>query len=88
LPDGRIRAPGLTHLDELEPLIGIHLPGNAATVAGLVLHTLGRLPVVGDRIVVEGFEIEVEAVMKNAVSSVLLKPRPENESPRQDSEAS
>jgi putative hemolysin len=91
LSDGRIRASGLIRLDELEPLIGTRLPGNTATVAGLVLHTLGRLPVVGDSIVVEGIEIEVEAVMKNAVSSVLLKRRPEseeNEEPRHDLEAS
>jgi CBS domain containing-hemolysin-like protein len=45
-----------------------------------VLHTLGRLPVVGDSIQVDGIGIEVEAVTKNAVSWVLLK-RPESQEP-------
>lgn len=73
LPDGRLRAPGLTRLDELEPLIGIRLLGDAATIGGLVLNTLGRLPIAGDNIVVQGVEIVVESVTKRAVSSVLLK---------------
>jgi CBS domain containing-hemolysin-like protein len=73
LPDGSIRAPGLSRLDELEPLLGTRLPGNASTIAGLVLHSLGRLPIVGDSIQVDGIVIEVEAVTKNTVSSVLLK---------------
>ncbi len=73
LPDGSIRAPGLCRLDELEEFLGARLPGNTATIAGLVLHTLGRLPVVGDTITVGDIRIEVEAVTKNAVSSVLIK---------------
>lgn len=74
LPDGRVRAPGLTRLDALEQLLGTRLIGNAATVGGLVLETLGRFPVVGDRISVDGVEIEVEALTRRAVSSVLLTP--------------
>jgi putative hemolysin len=73
LPDGRVRAPGLTRIDDLAPLLGRRLPGDAATVGGLVMHTLGRLPEVGDRVIVDGFELEVEGVKKRAVTSVLLK---------------
>ncbi len=83
LPDGRIRAPGLTRLDELEPLIGTRLVGDAATIGGLVLSSLGRLPAVGDSVVVQGIKIEVEALIRHSVSSVLLKHQPESQEPVQ-----
>jgi len=83
LPDGRIRAPGLTRLDELEPLIGTRLVGDAATIGGLVLSSLGRLPVVGDSVVVQGIKIEVEALIRHSVASVLLKHQPEPQEPVQ-----
>lgn len=83
LPDGRIRAPGLTRLDELEPLIGTRLVGDAATIGGLVLSSLGRLPAVGDSVVVQGIRIEVEALIRHSVASVLLKHQPESQEPVQ-----
>jgi CBS domain containing-hemolysin-like protein len=81
LSDGRIRAPGLTRLDELELMLGTRLAGSAATVGGLVLHTLGRLPAIGDRIAVDGVQIEVEAMSKRAVASVLVTPPQPSEQP-------
>lgn len=83
LPDGRIHAPGLTRLDELEPLIGTRLSSDATTIGGLVLNTLGRLPVVGDRITVDGIEIEVESLARRAVGSVLLTPGREADEPEE-----
>lgn len=83
LSDGVVRALGLTRLDELEPLIGARLVGDAATIGGLVLNTLGRLPVVGDSVVVQGIEIEVEALSRHAVASVLLKRQPERPEPEE-----
>jgi CBS domain containing-hemolysin-like protein len=76
LADGRIRAPGRTRLDELEPYLGVRLPGEAATIGGLVLHVLGRLPVIGDRVEVDGVAVEVETVSKRAVTGVVLTPPP------------
>lgn len=73
LDDGSIRAPGLTRLDELEPLLGVRLEGDVATIGGLVLNTLGRLPVKGDRLTIQGIEIQVEALSRHAVASVLLR---------------
>ncbi len=83
LPDGRIRAPGLTRLDDLEPLIGTRLVADAATIGGLVLNSLGRLPIVGDSVVVQGIEIEVEALIRHSVASVLLKRQAESQEPVQ-----
>lgn len=87
LPDGRIRASGQTRLDELEPLLAKPLSGDATTIGGLVLHTLGRLPVVGERITVDGFEIEVEAIRRHAVSSVLVRRLPESLPPDEEDDA-
>ncbi len=88
LPDGRIRASGLTRLDELEPLLGRQLTGDVATIGGLVLHTLGRLPVVGDSITVDDVRIEVETLTKNAVATVLLEPPEPSQEPSETPEAS
>jgi CBS domain containing-hemolysin-like protein len=74
LPDGRIRAAGVTRLDELQPLLGVPLRAEVATVGGLVSHVLSRLPVVGDRVELQGMAIEVERVSNRAVTSVLLTP--------------
>lgn len=79
--DGRVQAPGLTRLVELETLLGIRFSGNAATIGGLVLNTLGRLPVVGDRITIDEVEIEVQSLNGRAVKSVLLSPRQEPQEP-------
>ncbi|MDX1884984.1 hemolysin family protein [Mycolicibacterium sp. 120270] len=43
--------PGDLHLDEAQRLLGERLPeGDYETIAGLVMHYLGRLPAVGDRV--------------------------------------
>lgn len=88
LGDGRIRVPGLTRIDDLEALLGVSLPAQAATVGGLVLHLLGRLPEVGDRVTVDGVAIEVERISKRAVTSVLLTPLPEASKRSPEAEAS
>lgn len=72
LPDGSIRAPGLTRLDELEPLLGVRLEGDVATIGGLALNELGRLPQQGDKLLIQGIQIEVESLSRHAVSSVLI----------------
>ncbi len=76
LPDGRLRAPGLTRLDDIEQLINVRLDGNAVTIGGLVLDSLGRLPAVGDRLKIDNIDIEVESVNKRAITSVLLRLEP------------
>lgn len=43
--------PGHMHLDEAQRLLGLQLPGgDFETMAGLLIHNLGRLPEVGDSI--------------------------------------
>jgi putative hemolysin len=71
LPDARlerldehtVRAAGSITIDDLNEELGTHLPQDRArTLAGLVLHSLGRRPVERDAVEVEGVRIEVESL--------------------------
>ena len=74
LPDGRVRLPGLMRLDRAEPWLGVLWQGEASTVGGHVMNTLGHLPTSGERVTIDGVEVEVERVAKNAISSILATP--------------
>ena len=74
LPDGRVRLPGFLRVDEAEPWIGVYLEGEADTVGGRVVEELGHLPAPGERVVVDGVELEVEEVSNHAVASVIATP--------------
>jgi putative hemolysin len=75
LPDGRVRLPGFLRVDEAEPWIGALLEGEADTVGGRVVEELGHLPEPGERVVVDGVELEVEEVTNHAVASLIATPR-------------
>lgn len=79
LPDGRVRLPGFLRVDEAEPWIGAYLDGEADTVGGRITEELGHLPEVGERVTIEGVEMEVEEIANHAIASVLARPRPEDE---------
>lgn len=74
LPDGRVRLPGLLALDGAERWTGVRWEGEAATVGGLVVEVLGRIPAAGDRAVIAGLGVEVERMDGHAVASVLVTP--------------
>ena len=60
LPGGPREVDGLLNLDDFTEVTGLELPeGPYETVAGYVLAELGRLPEVGDEIVVEGRTLTV-----------------------------
>jgi putative hemolysin len=74
LPDGRIRLPGATRLDEAEPWVGRVWAGEATTVGGHVVQHLGHIPVAGERVVIDDVLIEVEQVAHHAIVSLLIVP--------------
>ena len=77
LADGRVRLPGGLLVDEARPWVGAPWEGSSDTVGGLVMETLGRVPSPGDRLTIEGAEVEVEHMERRAVVSLLVKPAPE-----------
>jgi CBS domain containing-hemolysin-like protein len=76
LPDGRVRLPGTVRLDVAAPWIGVLWEADAYTVAGFLMEQLGRLPVQGDKLTVDGVAIEVERMKGRAVESLLVTPAP------------
>jgi putative hemolysin len=74
-PDGSVVLNGAFPIHDLDEL-GIELPeGPYATIAGLILHRLGRLPDQGDQIDVGTWRIVVERVSDRAITQVQLVPR-------------
>ena len=71
--DGTLTLPGRFPVHDLED-VGVELPeGPYATVAGLVLERLGRIPEVpGDVVVVDGWTIEVTGVARHTITEVRL----------------
>ena len=59
--DGTLLVDGLMPIDEFEAAVGVRGldDGGFDTVAGLVLHALGRIPSAGDRVELSGLTLEV-----------------------------
>jgi putative hemolysin len=85
-PDGSLVLPGRFPVHDLED-VGVHgMPeGPYATVAGLVLDVLGRVPEApGDRVTVAGRTVEVLAVDGRAITEVRIGPPPPSASTNGD----
>lgn len=73
---------GLLRPDEVHELTGVRIPDGGQvyeTLAGLILASLGRLPVPGDRVDVGGVQLEVTAMDGRRIDRVALRPAPVDE---------
>ena len=74
--DGGWLADGAADLFSIEQALGcdglIQSAGDFVTVAGLMLHKLGRLPKIGDSIEVSGWKFEAAALERNRIASVRI----------------
>ena len=69
---------GLWNLDDFAEATGLHLPeGPYETVAGYVLAALGRLPVVGDTVAVEGRTLTVLDLDGRRIARISVSAAPE-----------
>ncbi len=69
---------GDMRLHEIERETGVVLPeGPYDTLAGLVMDQLGRIPLVGDRVALEGVDLRVVAMEVRRVVTVELQVRPD-----------
>ena len=79
LADGRVRLPGLLHLDGIAQWTGIPWEGEASTVGGYITEMLGHIPVAGEQTTINGVPVEVECMESHAIVSVLIRPLPSRE---------
>ncbi|HET8938845.1 MAG TPA: hemolysin family protein [Polyangiales bacterium] len=76
LVDGRVKLRGSIRAAAAEPWLGESWEGSAATVGGLIADKLGRLPLAGEQIELNGAQITVLEVSPTAVLSVAVRARP------------
>jgi CBS domain containing-hemolysin-like protein len=76
LPDGRLRIHGQTPLIDVMTLLGVNWASDADTLAGHVMEALGRMPVPGDQVTLDGVRVEVERLKGRVPGTLLVTPRP------------
>ncbi|WP_417292805.1 TerC family protein [Desulfovibrio porci] len=71
-PDGSWRLPGRLSVDAVTAWLGISLPprSTSATLAGLILERLGHIPVVGERLRLQGWELEIIRMDRQRIDEV------------------
>ncbi|MGI5158850.1 hemolysin family protein [Microbispora sp. CA-102843] len=76
-PGASIEVPALLHADEIEERTGFRMPeGPYETLAGLVMARLGRLPVPGDEVEVDGWTLRVDTVLGRRVEQISVTAPP------------
>ncbi|HKU37343.1 MAG TPA: hemolysin family protein [Polyangiales bacterium] len=74
LPDGRVRLPGSLRWDDAEAWLPKRWGGAATTVGGHIVAVLGRLPVEGEELQLDGFSVTVTEMSPTAVRWMVVKP--------------
>lgn len=74
LPDGRVRVRGDMRLEDAARFVGFEWQGSAHTIGGLLMEQLGRVPLSGETVVVDGVEFEAERVRRHSIETVVLEP--------------
>jgi CBS domain containing-hemolysin-like protein len=74
LPDGSLRVPGRTPIDEVSDELGVELPDTQwDTVSGLVFNLLGHVPEEGETVKFQDLELRTERVQGRRIQSVIIK---------------
>jgi putative hemolysin len=72
--DGRVKLRGSMRPDAAEAWLSTRAEASAATLSGLIVSRLGRLPEPGERIEVDGAEVTVLEVSPTAILSLAVRP--------------
>lgn len=73
LPDGSLRVPGRTPIDDVSEELGVELPDTEwDTVGGLVFNLLGHVPEEGETVRFQGLEFHTERVQGRRIVSVRI----------------
>jgi putative hemolysin len=83
LPDGALRVPGGTSIDDVSDELGVELPDTEwDTVGGLVFNLLGHVPEEGECVRFQGLEFRTERVKGRRIVSVYIRPTPDSAAER------
>jgi CBS domain containing-hemolysin-like protein len=75
LPDGAVRVNARMSIDEVNDLVHADLPeGDWDTIAGLMFHLLGHIPVEGETVEVDGHVLRAERVKGRRIGRVRITP--------------
>ena len=77
--DGSIVLDGLIRISEFEEIIGVTVAADHAgveTLGGLVSALLGRVPAIGDRVILGGRTVFVDSLEGLRIATVRVMPRP------------
>lgn len=79
--DGSWALPGLLRPDELTEVTGLTVPddGPYETLGGLVMAALGRVPQLGDEVVVDGVRLRVEQMQGRRVERLVVQAAPDED---------
>jgi CBS domain containing-hemolysin-like protein len=69
--DGQMRLPGSMTVVDAAAALDATLETDATTVSGYVTEALGRLPMPGDTVTIDGYSFRVERVADRAIESVM-----------------
>jgi len=69
--DGQMRLPGSMTVVDAAAALDTALETDATTIGGYVTEALGRLPVPGDTVTIDGYSYRVERVADRAIESVI-----------------
>ena len=73
LPDGSLRVPGRTAIDEVSEVLGLELPDTEwDTVGGLIFNLLGHVPDEGETVRFQDLEFRTERVQGRRIVSVRI----------------
>jgi magnesium and cobalt exporter, CNNM family len=85
LPDGSLRVPGRTPIDEVSEILGVELPDTEwDTVSGLVFNLLGHVPEEGETVGFPGLEIRTERVQGRRIESLVIRRVSTDDAPSED----
>jgi putative hemolysin len=74
LTDGRVRLSGLLALADAPEWLSDRWRSDAHTVGGHLVNTLGRLPRAGERLILDGLDVQVESLAGHIPGSLVLVP--------------
>lgn len=82
LSDGRVRLPGLMRVDQAAQVVGASWRPSTQTVGAAVATAAGRPVEQGERLDVEGTDVEIESVEAGVITSVIVSSRARKEQAR------